>query len=74
MLAENSDGSVLKGEGHEYVMDDAGEPPLPGTGGTEFWTFKATALGETAISMEYSQPWEGGEKAVQTFDLTVVVK
>ncbi|MFC1847763.1 protease inhibitor I42 family protein [Chloroflexota bacterium] len=74
VLAENSDGSVLQGEGHEYVMDEAGEPPQPGTGGKEFWTFTAVATGETTISMEYSRPWEGGEKAVRTFDLTVVVK
>ena len=26
------------------------------------------------LSLEYSRPWEGGTKAVQTFDLSVVVE
>ena len=53
--------------------DEAGETPMVGAGGVENWTFKALAKGETTISMEYSRPWEGGEKAAQTFELTVVV-
>ena len=65
---------MLEVTSHEYVMDPAGQdPPPPGTGGVEVWTFKALAKGETALSMEYSRPWDGGEKAVQTFQLTVVV-
>jgi inhibitor of cysteine peptidase len=73
VLVENSEGTVLQIQEQKYVMDDAGDPPLPGTGGTEVWIFKALASGETTISMEYSQPWEGGEKAIQTFELKVVV-
>jgi len=46
---------------------------MVGTGGSEVWTFKALATGETKISMEYSRPWEGGEKAVQTFEITVTI-
>jgi inhibitor of cysteine peptidase len=64
---------VLGEAGHEYVMDTTMDPPPPGTAGVEIWTFTALAEGETTISMEYSRPWDGGEKAVQTFELTVVV-
>ena len=72
-LAANSDEGVLQEVDHEYVADEAGETPMVGAGGVENWTFKALAKGETTISMEYSRPWEGGEKAAQTFELTVVV-
>jgi inhibitor of cysteine peptidase len=72
-LAANSDESVLQEIDHEYVANEAGETPMVGSGGVEDWTFKALAKGETTISMEYSRPWEGGEKAAQTFELTVVV-
>ncbi|MBA7640063.1 hypothetical protein ES703_47726 [subsurface metagenome] len=50
------------------------DPPMIGAGGTEIWNFKALKKGEATISMEYSQPWEGGTKAAQIFVLTVVVK
>lgn len=72
-LTSNSDETVLQEVDHEYVADAAAETPLMGAGGVENWTFKALAKGEATISMEYSQPWEGGEKAVQTFTLTVTV-
>lgn len=65
---------MLEVTSHEYVMDPTGfDPPPPGLGGVDVWTFTALAEGKTTISMEYSRPWDGGEKAVQTFDLTVVV-
>jgi len=73
-LAANSDEAVLQEVDHEYVADDTGETPLAGAGGVENWTFKALEKGETTVSMEYGQPWEGGEKAAQTFELTVAVK
>jgi predicted secreted protein len=46
---------------------------MPGSVGTEVWNFKALAAGETNISLEYSQPWDGGIKAEKTFDLKVVI-
>ena len=49
-------------------------PPIYGAGGTEVWTFEVLTAGTTTIAMEYNQPWDGGEKAVQTFTLTVVVE
>ena len=71
-LAEITDESVLEYVDDEYVPpEDTG---VVGAGGKEVWTFKALKKGLTEVSMEYSRPWEGGEKAEWTFDLTVVVK
>jgi len=42
-----------------------------GAGGVEEWTFETLKPGDTTISMAYSRPWEGGEKGVRTFTLTV---
>ena len=71
-LAEITDESVLEYVDDEYVPpEDTG---VVGAGGKEIWTFKALKKGTTEVSMEYSQPWEGGEKTEWTFALTVVVK
>ncbi len=51
-----------------------GEPPMVGAGGKEFWHFKALKAGKSVIEMGYSRPWEGGEKGVQKFSLTVIVE
>ena len=73
-LAENTDEGVLEEAGNEFQIDDPADPPIVGAGGHEIWTFKALKKGTSTISMEYSRPWEGGEKGVQTFELTVVVE
>ena len=70
--AEISDQTVLRQTDHELVMPGPESPP--GTPGKEIWTFKTLKAGESTISMEWSQPWEGGVKAEWTFDLTVVVE
>ena len=70
-LAGINDQTVLKQDGDpEFV------PPreqIPGAGGKEIWIFKALQKGTSLVSLEYSQPWEGGEKAEWTFDITVTV-
>ena len=73
-LVENSDQTTLQHAGHKYVPYENTDPPLPGVGGKELWTFKALKKGKSTISMEYSQPWEGGEKAAETFVMTVLVR
>jgi predicted secreted protein len=61
--------------GHEYVAPGEGdEPPAAGTAGEEIWRFVALAVGDSSISVEYSQPWDGGEKGTWTFVLNVIVK
>ena len=72
ILAKISDETVLKQEGEsEFVLP---EKQIPGASGKEVWTFQALKAGTATISMEYSRPWEGGEKGVWTYTLTVTVK
>jgi len=75
-LSEPIDKGILALIQSEYKPGERGKqnPPVAGAGGTEVWTFEALTAGEVTISLEYSRPWEGGEKAVQTFNLTVVIK
>ncbi len=70
------DTSVIEQTDYRFVSPEAKgkKPAAPGTPGQGMWTFKALTEGTTTISMEYSQPWEGGEKGEWTFNLTVVVK
>jgi len=70
--AQISDQTVLQQADHKFVPPEDQE--LVGAGGEEVWTFRALNKGESTISMEYSRPWEGGEKGAWTFNLTVVVK
>lgn len=72
--AQISDTTVLQQIEHEFIGPESEPPPPPGTPGQEIWTFKALKKGTTTVSMEYSRPWEGGEKGEWTFNLTVSVK
>ena len=74
--AQISDQTILQQTSHKFVSPEAkgDRPPPPGTPGQEIWTFKALKEGTSIISMEYSRPWEGGEKGEWTFVLTVTVK
>jgi inhibitor of cysteine peptidase len=69
--ASISDSAVLKQTSHEYQAPDS---TLAGAAGQEVWKFEALQKGTTTVSMEYSRPWEGGEKAEWTYTLTVTVK
>jgi len=70
--AQISDQTVLRQIDHQFVPPE--EQNVEGAAGKEIWTFNALKSGTSTISMEYSRPWEGGEKASWTFVLTVVVK
>jgi inhibitor of cysteine peptidase len=69
--AQISDSTVLKQVSHEYVAPDS---ELVGAAGQEIWKFEALREGTATISMEYSRPWEGGEKGERTYTLKVTVK
>jgi inhibitor of cysteine peptidase len=69
--AEIGNTAIVEQTGHEYVAPTS---DLMGAPGKEVWTFKALGKGTTVIAMQYSRPWEGGEQAVWTFNLTVTVK
>ena len=67
------DPQVLQQTSYKVVAADntGGKVGVPGT---EVWNFKALKAGTSTIYVEYSRPWQGGEKAVQTFKLNVTVK
>ncbi len=68
------DAKVLEQTAHQYIAPNTGDAPVAGMAGVEEWTFKAVNTGTTTITLSYDRPWEGGEKGVRTFELTVVVK
>jgi inhibitor of cysteine peptidase len=70
--AQISDQSVLQQTDHRFVSPEA--EGVVGAAGKEVWTFNALKKGTSTVSVEYSRPWEGGEKGVWTFNLTVTVK
>jgi len=72
--AEISDPSILEQVSHKYIPLEGGQSPQVGTAGQEVWAFKALETGTSTVYMEYSRPWQGGEKAVWTFELTVTVE
>ena len=69
--AQISDPTVVQQMSHVAVGPQATD--LIGAPGTEVWTFKALKKGASTISMDYSRPWEGGEKGTWTFTLNVTV-
>lgn len=75
-LAEKLDEAVLKLAHSKYQASEAATPggePI-GAPGKEVWTFEAVGKGEAVVSLEYVRPWEEGVPAVETFELTVVVR
>jgi inhibitor of cysteine peptidase len=73
--ADISDNEVIEQVAHLFVEpSDEDQPPPSGTPGEEVWTFRAITKGQSTVSVEYSRPWEGGEKAAWTFVLSVVVE
>ena len=69
--AETTSPFVLKERAREFLPPDV---PMPGSAGVEQWTFEALSAGTSIISMEYSRPWEGGEKGIWSFELEVWVE
>jgi len=70
--ARISDQAVLQEVDHRFESPETEN--IVGAAGKDVWTFKALKKGMSTVSMEYSRPWEGGEKGEWTFNLTVTVK
>ena len=68
---EMSSTTVVKEEDHDF---DAPEGDVPGASGIEKWTFEGIGKGTTTITMEYSQPWDGGIKGEWKYIITVVIE
>ena len=70
-IAEISAPGVLEQVKHEFVpLEQTG---MTGVAGKTVWTFRALEKGTGTVSMEYSQPWEGGLKKEWTYVLTVTI-
>ncbi len=69
--AQISDQSVLQQTSHTFLPP---ESDRTGAGGKEVWTLKALRPSMSTLYLEYGRPWEGGEKKVWTFNLTVLVE
>jgi len=67
----NVDEKVVK-----FVRSDYKALPVKmmGSGGWEFWVFRAEAKGTTKINMMYIRPWEKQGFKEKTKSFTVVVK
>ena len=68
---EMSEDNVLKEEDHDFEEPDTDDLGAPGR---ETWTFEGTTKGSAVVMMEYSQPWEGGDKKAWTYRMNVKVK
>ena len=60
----------------QFVSTDyhAGEPVMPGSGGSDAWTFRAVAAGETTITLGNYPPSNDPVDPAQTLTFTIVVK
>jgi inhibitor of cysteine peptidase len=60
-------------------IDDVYKPAkttgnVVGSGGTEEWTFKAIAKGETKLIFQYIRPWEKDKQPEKETIYTIIVK
>ncbi|MFH0959501.1 MAG: protease inhibitor I42 family protein [Pseudomonadota bacterium] len=65
----------MKQTGHEYIAPRAtnDNKPVAGMSGIEECWFTAGRTVTTTTTINYSRPWQGGEKDARTFVLTVIV-
>jgi len=69
---ETTGDIVLKEEDHDF--EEPQDENLVGGAGKEVWTFEAVEQGTTELRMEYSRPWEGGEKEEWIYTMIVTVE
>jgi len=67
-----SGDAALQEEDRDFIEAEAED--VVGAAGKQLWTFEAVAKGTAEVSMEYSQPWDGGTKAEWTYTMTVTVR
>jgi len=70
-----SDESTLKlTDRNFHAPGSADGSQAPGTAGEEVFIFKAFKQGSSTVTIEYGRPWDGDEKGVWTYEMTVTVK
>ena len=70
--AQIGDPRVLEQKSYKFVAP--ANTGMVGAPGNSVWTFEAMGTGTSTVYLEYSRNWQGGEKAVQTFKLNVLVQ
>ena len=68
--APGFDGRFLSLLAHRTIAPTSG---LMGAAGAEAWTFRALRAGASTLTLTYSRPWEGGEKATRSVILRMTV-
>ncbi|UCC16991.1 MAG: protease inhibitor I42 family protein [Dehalococcoidales bacterium] len=71
-IAQISNQDIVKQTDHKFISPE--KTAVPDSSGKDMWTFKAKKTGTTTISMNYSLPWDGGEKSKWTFIATIIVR
>ena len=67
-------------ESGDAGLDWIGEPfyaqekAVPGGGGAEYWTFRATQAGKKELRFEYRRPWESDKPPVKGLSYTIDVR
>ncbi|MBI4321051.1 MAG: protease inhibitor I42 family protein [Chloroflexi bacterium] len=69
--AQVTNAGVLRQTESRYVAPEANRP---GAAGRMLWAFKPLKPGNATVSLDYSRPWQGGEKAAWKFVLNVLIK
>ncbi|MFQ6070366.1 MAG: protease inhibitor I42 family protein [Candidatus Aminicenantales bacterium] len=77
-LAKISDENIVQLLDHKFIPPrkkaKKGKGWMTGVPGKEVWKFKALKKGVCRVHLDYSRPWEGGEKGVKKYVLTIKVK
>ncbi|MBN1177160.1 MAG: protease inhibitor I42 family protein [Dehalococcoidales bacterium] len=69
--ADISDTSIVEQTSHTYTAPTSDKV---GASGMEKFVFMGVSPGAATVKLEYSQPWDGGEKAVWTVTLNITIK
>lgn len=65
-----ADESVLRFDDETFVVDD---PDATGSGGMGTYTFTALKKGQTTLTLDHGQQWEGGNKD-KTITIPIIVE
>ncbi len=69
----NQDTTILQNDGAKYYADRV-EPQLVGSGGNQWFAFKAIGKGNATLKLVYKRPWEANTDTGKTFELEVVIE
>ena len=70
--AQITDAAILEQTSNKMLVPEG--KGMVGAAGSQSFTFKAMEKGTTKITLDYSRPWEGGEKDALTCEIDVTVK